>query len=98
MVARLTREACRASSIAAGTLRSVSIAERSRFGTWALWLGFAGALGVVFLSSLGDGLWEDGWFVQRFAYNFWHHHAFSWNVADGPCYGMTSQTLQGVGA
>ena len=81
----------------AATLQPLSIAARSKYGTWALWLGFAGALCVVYLSSVGDGLWEDGWFVERFAYNFWHHHTFSWNVADGPCYGMTSQTLQVVG-
>jgi hypothetical protein len=71
-----------------------------RFGParWALLGAFTAALGVVYLSTIGEGLWEDGWFVVRFAYNFWHHHTFAWNVADGPCYGMTSQTLQLVGA
>jgi hypothetical protein len=58
---------------------------------------FAGVIGIVYLSKLGQGLWEDGYFVKRFAYNFWHHQSFSWNVADGPVYGMTSQTLQLLG-
>jgi hypothetical protein len=69
--------------------------------TWsrrALYACFAAALALVYLSTSNQGLWEDGYFVKRFAYNFWHHGSFSWNVADGPVYGMTSQTLQVVGA
>jgi hypothetical protein len=56
-----------------------------------------GALAWVYASRIGQGLWEDGYFVKRFAYNYWHHGSFSWNVADGPVYGMTSQTLQALG-
>ena len=55
---------------------------------------FAGLLLWVYIAKLPAGLWEDGYFVKRFAYNFWHHGSFSWNVSDGPLYGMTSQTLQ----
>jgi hypothetical protein len=55
-------------------------------------------LAQVFLATLGRGLWEDGYFAQRYAYNFWHHGSFSWNPADGPSYGMTSQTLELVAA
>jgi hypothetical protein len=54
-------------------------------------------LGWVYVARLGQGLWEDGYFVKRFAYNYWHHGSFSWNVSDGPVYGMTSQTLQLLG-
>jgi hypothetical protein len=64
----------------------------------ALLTAFAAALAVVWLSTLGRELWEDGYFVKRFAYNFWRHHEFSWNIADGPVYAMTSQTLQALGA
>lgn len=63
-----------------------------------LLLSFAAILALVYLSKLSQGLWEDGYFVIRFARNFWRHGAFSWNVADGPVYGMTSQTLQLLGA
>src|SRR5688572_342289 len=63
-----------------------------------LLLAFAAVLAIVYLSKLSQGLWEDGYFVIRFARNFWRHGAFSWNVADGPVYGMTSQTLQVLGA
>ncbi len=59
---------------------------------------FAAQLVWTWLSMLPRGVWEDGWFVKRFAYNFRHHLSFSWNVDDGPLYGMTSQTLQFVGA
>lgn len=55
------------------------------------------ALALVFLSTASQGLWEDGYFVKRFAHNFLRHGSFSWNVEDGPVYGMTSQTLQLVG-
>jgi hypothetical protein len=54
-------------------------------------------LAWVYLARIGQGLWEDGYFVKRFAYNYWHHGTFSWNVTDGPVYGMTSQTLQALG-
>jgi hypothetical protein len=60
-------------------------------------LGFAALLTLVYVSMLPVGLWEDGYFGKRFAYNFWQHGSFSWNVADGPIYGMTSQTLQLLG-
>jgi hypothetical protein len=66
----------------------------------ALALALIGCLGMVlawvYASRMGQGLWEDGYFVKRFAYNYWHHGSFSWNVADGPVYGMTSQTLQAL--
>lgn len=60
--------------------------------------GFAFQLAWTWLSMSPRGVWEDGWFTKRFAYNFWHHFSFSWNVDEGPLYGMTSQTLQFVGA
>ncbi len=64
--------------------------------------GIPAAFGVLlawlYVASAARGLWEDGYFVVRFAYNFWHHGTFAWNVSDGPVYGMTSQTLQLVGA
>jgi hypothetical protein len=64
-------------------------------------IALVAALGLVltwvYVSRLGSGLWEDGYFVKRFAYNYWHHGSFSWNVSDGPVYGMTSQTLQALG-
>jgi hypothetical protein len=63
----------------------------------ALLAAFSAAIALVYLSTSRQGLWEDGYFVKRFAYNFWHHGSFSWNVGDGPIYGMTSQTLQLVG-
>jgi hypothetical protein len=63
-----------------------------------LYACFAASLALVYLATSQQGLWEDGYFVKRFAYNFWHHGSFSWNVGDGPVYGMTSQTLQVVGA
>jgi hypothetical protein len=53
---------------------------------------------MLCLSVLPRGLWEDGYFVIRFAYNFRHHGTFAWNPSDGPVYGMTSQTLQLLGA
>lgn len=56
-----------------------------------------GALAAIYLSRLQEGLFEDGYFVKRFAYNFLHHGSFSWNPTDGPVYGMTSQTLQLIG-
>jgi hypothetical protein len=67
---------------------------------WArrgLLAAFVASIVLVYLSTSRQGLWEDGYFVKRFAYNFWHHGTFSWNVSDGPIYGMTSQTLQLVG-
>jgi hypothetical protein len=73
---------------------------QAQLATWcrrALCVCFAVSLAIVYLSTSNQGLWEDGYFVKRFAYNFWHHGAFCWNVADGPLYGMTSQTLQLVG-
>jgi hypothetical protein len=63
-----------------------------------LLVSFATLLSIVFLSTLSRGLWEDGYFLIRFARNFWRHGTLSWNVADGPVYGMTSQTLQLLGA
>lgn len=74
--------------------------HQSTSSTWSrrmLLAGFIASVVLVFLSTSRQGLWEDGYFVKRFAYNFWHHGTFSWNVADGPLYGMTSQTLQLVG-
>ncbi|MEY2931101.1 MAG: hypothetical protein RL033_1850 [Pseudomonadota bacterium] len=62
-----------------------------------LLVGFAALLTLVFVSRLPVGLWEDGYFGKRFAYNFWEHGSFSWNRTDGPIYGMTSQTLQLLG-
>lgn len=59
---------------------------------------YAAMLVLVVLSALPRGLWEDGWFVKRFALNFWTHGVFAWNIADGAVYGMTSQTLQALGA
>lgn len=59
-----------------------------------LLLSFAVVLAIIYLSKVHQGLWEDGYFGIRFARNFWRHGTFSWNVADGPLYGMTSQTLQ----
>lgn len=63
------------------------------------WLAtsFAGLLATVCQSVLSRGLWEDGYFVIRFAYNLRHHGTFAWNPSDGPVYGMTSQTLQLLG-
>jgi hypothetical protein len=58
---------------------------------------FAGLVISVFFSTLRRGLWEDGYFVQRFATQFWRHGTFAWNPSDGPVYGMTSQTLQLIG-
>lgn len=52
----------------------------------------------VYLALAPRGVWEDGWFIKRFAYNFRHHLSFSWNADEGALYGMTSQTLQFVGA
>jgi len=78
-----------------GALRQALLA------TWcrrALYACFVASLALVYLSTSQQGLWEDGYFVKRFAYNFWHHGSFSWNVDDGPVYGMTSQTLQVIGA
>ena len=60
-------------------------------------LSYAGLLAAAFVSNLSRGLWEDGYFVIRFARNFWHHGCFAWNESDGPVYGMTSQTLQLLG-
>lgn len=62
-----------------------------------LLVGFAALLALVYISRLPVGLWEDGYFGKRFAYNFWEHGTFSWNPSDGPLYGMTSQTLQVLG-
>ena len=64
---------------------------------WAFAVCLALILALTYCSRLGLGLWEDGYFVKRFAYNYWHHGTFSWNVVDGPVYGMTSQTLQWLG-
>jgi hypothetical protein len=87
-------------------------ANAGRSRRWATWFGaqalpralaaslvvcLGATLAWVYTSRIGQGLWEDGYFVKRFAYNYWHHGAFSWNVADGPVYGMTSQTLQALG-
>src|SRR4051794_10849152 len=63
----------------------------------ALFACMGATLAWVFASRIGQGIWEDGYFVKRFAYNYWHHGSFSWNTADGPLYGMTSQTLQVLG-
>ncbi|MEO8181007.1 MAG: hypothetical protein ABI895_19400, partial [Deltaproteobacteria bacterium] len=71
--------------------------RRSRRFGCSEWLGFGALLLWVFVAKLPQGLWEDGYFVKRFAYNFWHHGSFSWNVSDGPVYGMTSQSLQLLG-
>jgi hypothetical protein len=54
---------------------------------------FAGLVAAVFFSTLQRGLWEDGYFVQRFAAQFWRHGTFAWNASDGPVYGMTCATL-----
>jgi hypothetical protein len=75
--------------------------QQSASLAWArrgLLAAFVVSIVLVYLSTSRQGLWEDGYFVKRFAYNFWHHGTFSWNVDDGPIYGMTSQTLQLVGA
>lgn len=61
-------------------------------------LSYAGLLAALYVSNLQRGLWEDGYFTARFAHNFWHHRGFAWNASDGPVYGMTSQTLQLLGA
>lgn len=58
---------------------------------------FAALVAAVFLSTLRRGLWDDGYFVKRFAAQFWDHGEFAWNASDGPVYGMTSQTLQLLG-
>jgi hypothetical protein len=66
------------------------------FSAW-----ISASFGVVvcafYVSTLRLGVWEDGYFVLRFAYNFWHHGVFAWNPSDGPIYSMTSQLLQGLG-
>src|SRR5688500_2966656 len=59
--------------------------------------GYGAMLVLVFLGTTQQGLWEDGYFVKRFAHNFWRHGSFSWNPSDGPIYGMTSQLLQLLG-
>lgn len=69
-------------------LRSKRLALAS-FGLQLLW---------VYLAMAPRGVSEDGWFIKRFAYNFRHHLSFSWNADEGALYGMTSQTLQFVGA
>lgn len=67
-----------------------------RSGCW-LAAAYAASLTIVFLGTTEVGLWEDGYFVKRFAYNLWQHGSFAWNPADGPIYGMTSQLLQLLG-
>jgi hypothetical protein len=84
-----------APAAAPGAVRQALVASWCRR---ALCACFAASIAVVYLSTSQQGLWEDGYFVKRFAHNFWHHGAFSWNVGDGPVYGMTSQTLQVIGA
>jgi hypothetical protein len=89
---------------------SVSPPHSSRSAAWRLHstslgtpfaallvVGFAALLALVYVSKLPVGLWEDGYFGKRFAYNFWQHGSFCWNTSDGPLYGMTSQTLQLLG-
>ena len=48
----------------------------------------------LFLSFLPRGLWEDGYFIIRYAFNTWNHGVMAWNPVDGPLYGMTSQLHQ----
>lgn len=79
------------------TTRATPKTASAAWSRRVLLAGFTIAIALVYLSTSRQGLWEDGYFVKRFAYNFWHHGTFSWNVADGPVYGMTSQTLQLVG-
>jgi hypothetical protein len=69
----------------------------SRAAYWCIRVSFAGVLLAVYLGTLERGLWEDGYFVKRFAYNLWHHGTLAWNPSDGPVYGMTSQVLQLLG-
>src|SRR5687767_693584 len=94
-----TREATPESSVSVAERENDSAAKR---GYWRLsgaslgapfviflLVSFATLLSIVFLSTLSRGLWEDGYFLIRFARNFWRHGTLSWNVADGPVYGMT---------
>jgi hypothetical protein len=78
--------------------RAPRLVLAARWSRRTLYACFVAAIALVYLSTSQQGLWEDGYFVKRFAYNFWRHGSFSWNVEDGPVYGMTSQTLQLVGA
>ena len=55
---------------------------------------FGALLLAAYTSMLPRGVWEDGYFVKRFAHNFWHHGSFAWNPSDGPVYAITAQTLQ----
>ena len=83
----------RDSAADAGARRVVRATRRSP-ELWLLVGAYALLIARVYLSTLARGLWEDGYFAKRFAYNFWHHGSFSWNPADGPSYGMTSQVLE----
>ena len=67
------------------------------FTAWIA-LSYTGLLAASWVSNLPRGLWEDGYFVIRFAHQLWNHGMFAWNPSDGPVYGMTSQTLQLLGA
>jgi len=58
------------------------------------WLHAAALLLVtlyVLFVDLDATPYDDSFFFKRFALHFLEHGGFSWNVADGPVYGLTSQ-------
>jgi len=53
----------------------------------------AALLVIALVSSLGQTPYDDGYFFKRFALHILEHGSASWNVADGPVYGITSQAF-----
>jgi hypothetical protein len=65
-------------------------AERARPAWWhgaALFL----VMGYVLFVDLDRAPYDDSFFFKRFALHALEGGGFSWNVADGPVYGLTSQ-------
>lgn len=68
----------------------------TRFGTSRLrsvLVVLAALVGAALLSNLGQTPYDDGYFFERFARHILEHGSASWNVADGPVYGITSQAF-----
>jgi len=64
--------------------------ERAR-PAWRHAVALVAALVYLLLTGLAASPYDDSFFFKRIALHFLAGHGFSWNVADGPVHGLTSQ-------
>jgi hypothetical protein len=76
----------------------VQEAAREERAKLAWWHGAALLLATayVLVVELDATPYDDSFFFKRFALHALGGHGFSWNVADGPVYGLTSQLFAGI--